>query len=382
MPTSESRVRGLTLTVQALGALLIAAAARGDLWFDEIWSLERVRGAGTMLAVLRTRHDNNHVLNSLYLHLVGDGAPLYIYRLFAVVCGIASLCVIAHIARRWGHAEALYSVILVSTSFPLLLYFSEARGYAPAMLFGLVAYLLTVGERTTRARIALFWAVSMLGLLAHLTFVIVSAALLVIRRERYLVWHSVPLLFTAIWYVTFVRHLMFGAGPVYAYGDVAAHAASLLIGLPERWASAAVILLVVAIVAVGAGTLRRDHDPSWAFYVAVILIAPLAVVLMTTPRYLYVRYFVVTFPFFYLLLARLLGRYGRPSRARWAIAACFVLVFTTAQSGRIWMLLDVGRGQYSLALAGMSAASGGRPLLIGRDNDVNTVSLLRFYVPR
>ena len=91
-----------------------------------------------MLEILRTRHDNNHVLNSLYLHLVGDGAPLYLYRLFAVVCGIASLWVIAHIARRWGHAEALYSVILVATSFPLLVYFSEARGYAPAMLFGLV----------------------------------------------------------------------------------------------------------------------------------------------------------------------------------------------------------------------------------------------------
>ena len=379
--TRERRGGIFTFAAQGLGAALIACAARGDLWFDEIWSIERVQKAGSVLGIFRTRHDNNHILNSLYLHLVGNDAPLYLYRLFAVACGIGSLFLIARIARRWGETEAFCSVILAATSFPLLLYFSEARGYSPAILFALMAWALTVDERTTASRILLFWAASILGLLAHLTFVIVSAAFLVYRRERFIAWHSVPLTFIAIWYISFVRHLKFGAGPVYSYSDVAATAASLLAGVPERSASIGVFLAVAAIVVFGVLTLRRDGDRSWGLYVTVLLIAPLALVWITRPQYLYVRYFVVTFPFFYLLLARLICQHGRPARARWAGFA-LVLVLVAAQAGRIWTLLDVGRGQYTVALGRMSAASGSRPLVIGSDNDINTRSILSFYEPR
>lgn len=370
------------LAAQVVGSLLIAAAARGDLWFDEIWSIVLVREAREMLDVFGIRHDNNHVLSSLYLWLLGTTAPPYVYRLLAVACGVGSLFVIARIARRWGRAEALASVILAGTSYPLLLYFSEARGYAPAMFLALVAYALVQDDaRPAPARVVLFWVVSILGVLAHLTFVFVTAALLVIRRPRFVALHSVPLLFIGIFYFTFVRGMTFNARLDYRMVDIAAQVASLLIGTPEDWPSFVNVVAGVVIILGGATALRRAGDSQWLFYPALMLVAPLAGVLIMRPDFLYARYFVVTFPFFYLLLAWLICRCGRALHLRWA-AGALIVVLVAAQSGRVWSLLAVGRGQYSRALADMSAATGARRLVLASDNDFRTAMILTFYAPR
>jgi hypothetical protein len=341
-----------------------------------------VHEAGGVLEIFRIRHGNNHILHSLFVWLAGPAAPPYVYRLLAVASGIGGLFAIARIARRWGETEALMSVVLAATSFPVLMYFSEARGYAPAMFLGLVALaLLLDGERPSARRIALFWLVSILGVLAHLTFVFVSGALLTIRRPRYVALHSVPLLFTGVWYLVFARGMEFNAHLEYRIADVAAEVASLLIGIPEHWPELLLIGAWLAIVAAGALLLYREHDPSWLFYPAVLVVMPLAVVLVTNPDFLYARFFAPTFPFFSLLLAYLLGRLGRTVSVRWAVPA-LVAVLVLAQSGRVWALLTVGRGQYSSALARMSAETGPRRLTIGSDNDYRTHMILRFYVPR
>jgi hypothetical protein len=327
--------------------------------------------------VFGIRHDNNHVLSSLYLWFLGTTAPPYAYRLFAVACGIGSLLVIARIARRWTLAEAVASVVLVGTSFPLLLYFSEARGYAPAMFLALAAYaLIQESDKPSWRLVALFWMVSILGVLAHLTFVFVTAALLTIRRERYVALHSVPLLFIGVWYLAFVRDMSFNARLRYSLFDVAAQAGSLLLGIPERWPGVVAVIAVGAVVAGGAFVLRRDGDAMAPFYPA-LLIAPLAAVLIMQPDFLYARYFAVFFPFFYLLLARLICRVP----VRWA-AVALVAVLVTAQSGRVWSLLAVGRGQYSRALARISAATGPRRIVLGSDNDFRTTMILSYYARR
>jgi hypothetical protein len=122
---------------------LIVAAAVGDLWLDEIWSIEIVRAAsGPMEIFTRFHHDNNHVLNTLFLWLVGAQNTLFLYRLFAVVSGMVALLLVGYLARDWGFAEALLGVVLTGTSYPLVLYFSEARGYAPAIMFALISCAL------------------------------------------------------------------------------------------------------------------------------------------------------------------------------------------------------------------------------------------------
>jgi len=52
---------------------LIVYCARGDLWFDEIWSIKADESATWVVEIFtRFKHDNNHPLNTLYIYLVGE----------------------------------------------------------------------------------------------------------------------------------------------------------------------------------------------------------------------------------------------------------------------------------------------------------------------
>ena len=103
-------------------------AATGDLWLDEIWSIRVAQAARIPTEILtRFHHDNNHVLNTLFLWFVGVQSTLFIYRLLAVASGMVALLLVGYLARAWGSAEILLSVALTGFSYPLVLYFSEAR---------------------------------------------------------------------------------------------------------------------------------------------------------------------------------------------------------------------------------------------------------------
>ncbi|NJL58470.1 MAG: hypothetical protein HC887_01260 [Desulfobacteraceae bacterium] len=118
-----------------LSSALIISAARGDLWLDEIWSLSFALTSHSLTDIFtQFRHDNNHVLNTLFLYCIGEQKMLWVYRLFSVVSGIGSVFLGAYIAKKnWGYPEALCSAVLIGTSYPLVIYYSEARGYAPAI---------------------------------------------------------------------------------------------------------------------------------------------------------------------------------------------------------------------------------------------------------
>ena len=116
-------------------SLLIVAAARGDLWLDEIWSLGFALDSSSAADVFcRFKHDNNHVLNTLYLYLVSHADDFMVFRTLSVLSGIASLWLLTWIAgQERRKTEAMLVLIMAGSSYPLLLYFSEARGYAPAV---------------------------------------------------------------------------------------------------------------------------------------------------------------------------------------------------------------------------------------------------------
>ena len=99
------------LAVAAVGSIVVASvalrlrAAGGDLWLDEIWSLEN-------LAIARAAADvdiwlalfffgNTHPLNTLYLAAVGPDASALAYRALSLVSGVAAGGVAA--ALGWGH---------------------------------------------------------------------------------------------------------------------------------------------------------------------------------------------------------------------------------------------------------------------------------------
>ncbi len=381
-----------------VSCVLIVFAAQGDLWLDEVWSLFIARAAGAPMQIITTYlHDNNHILNTLYLRFVGEQKPFWVYRLLAMLSGMGSVFLIGYLGRCWGPVERLAAVLLTATSYPLLLYFSEARGYAPAIFFALSSY--AIWHRNYRDfsffRLLAFWLTSILGILSHMSFAIVVAAFLFAsvantvkegcsfgKILRSLAHLTPPLAFLAVFYVFFARRMVIGGGAQYTYWQVAGQISTLALGLPEKLASLAVALLT-GIIVLGVYALYRDRDDQWPFYLAVLAIAPLLVVLVARPEYLYFRYFILCFPFLYLLIAHLLCRWYGSSKSnlRWLVAAG-VLLLISVQAQRIFLLLRFGRGNYTAALTYILQNSSEEIVRVGSDHDFRNRMLVEFYGPR
>jgi uncharacterized membrane protein len=154
-----------------LGLALRLASAQGGIWLDEAYSATFAHTVQTPFGVMfRINHDNNHHLNTLWLQLVGLGAPPLAMRALSILSGTAMIAVAAWVVSRAGMGPAVVAALLFAVSPFMTLYGSEARGYAPAMLAILVLIGLTQrwleGEAPSRGALA---AAVGIGTLAHLT---------------------------------------------------------------------------------------------------------------------------------------------------------------------------------------------------------------------
>jgi hypothetical protein len=386
-----------------LASLLIIAAARGDLWLDEILSIRLSQLARRPWDVFLSPpliHDNNHALNTLYLYCVPAGSPFWAYRLLAVASGIGSLALLARVAlRQWGQVEAVATVSLAGTSYPLILYLSEARGYAPAIFFGLLAFdqlSLNLEEFRWR-RVFGFWVASILGVLSQSTFVILSGAFLILqlagairaRRKssfqlKPFFWQQIaPVLFIGLWWLAFVSRMAIAGGPIYDKREVVQQAAALLIGMPDVAPFQELSLgIVLAVVASGAWSLWRERNIHWVFYPSVLVLVPAAMILITQPQFFYFRYLLVSFPFFYLLTAYLICRLFRQASLpfRGLLIAAMALMII-GQAARIVPLLTLGRGHYLQALQEIAEADTEPVVRVGSDHDFRNGLLVDFYAP-
>ena len=130
--------------VTVLALALRIAGAQGALWLDEAWSAKLAHDAGTPLGVfLSINHDNNHHLNSLWLQLVGPGAPAPLARALSIVTGTLAVPVAALVLAPRGPRAAVTAALLFAVSPILVTLGSEARGYAPMTLALLSAVLMT-----------------------------------------------------------------------------------------------------------------------------------------------------------------------------------------------------------------------------------------------
>ncbi|HSG01394.1 MAG TPA: hypothetical protein VLA20_09695, partial [Vicinamibacterales bacterium] len=164
----------------AVASSLLLLAARGSLWFDEVWSAMLTRQCQGPWDVLGLRFDNNHLLNTLYVWSLGLERPNDLeYRLLSVLSGIGALAILGRIAGRRGGLAGVAAIVLAGSSFPLVLYFSEARGYGPAMFCAVLAFALVRSRWAASGvvRVVACWGAMVLGMLSHLTFVLPTLAL-------------------------------------------------------------------------------------------------------------------------------------------------------------------------------------------------------------
>lgn len=383
-----------------LGLLVCTAlflfAARGDLWMDEIWSLSFAEAAQTPWdIVVRFPHDNNHVLNTLYLYLVGQRDALYLYRMLAVASGAGSLVLLIRIAAAWGFLESAFILVLAGSSCPLILYFSEARGYAPALFFSLLALHVLQGHRgpVRWTRTVLFWLACIFGVLSHLTFLIVFlslAAFLIhqtVRTERpstnirrILGYLLVPSAFIAAFLLLYARHMLIGGGPDIELSAEISRGAGALMGIPDglsRYLGPPLVALIVCLIGY---VLIDQKNPLFTFFIFVLVIAPALLLIITRPAYFHFRYFIVCFPFYLLSLSILLARACRSERTIVRVLVLLVMgLYLTGQAYRIAPLLQYGRGGYRAIISTMAVQSTSDVITVASDHDFRNQMILSFY---
>ena len=371
------------------------AAAQGELWLDEIWSYRLAHLAAGPLAIFTSLHnDNNHYLNTLYLRFIPEGtASWWLYRLPVLVLGTATIGLAAAIARAQSQLAALAAAVLTASSFLLIVYSSEARGYAIAVFFGF-ACMIAVARYldTRRAAWALLAACcATLGLLGHLTFLHALAGLIcyvLLRGSRahpgrlvadLAVLFLGPLVMLVVLYVTDLRHLQLGGGPLTAAGDIAANALSLAAGGPETGGWKVVATLVAFAATIGSiAAVHRSGSDLWILFLVTGLIAPAVTLAVVDTGLIYERYLLVALAFSTLSFAWLADRLFYRSRP---IGGTLLVLFVLANGLRTWEFIRDGRSHYLPALTAILDESSAARISLGSDHDFRNGRVVDFYRP-
>lgn len=161
-----------------------------------------------------------------------------------------------------------------------------------------------------------------------------------------------------------------------ALGDIALH----LLGFASFSGLRAFAgLLALELMLYGIWRLYKAGREEWIFFTAVFFLVPELVLLVWHRSPFCFRYFCVTFPFFYLLLAWIFARWhakhGLPKLTVLLLAAGITL----GHGFKVANLIRVGRGHYRMAVLAMAAATPGPVISVFSDHDFRNPLMLSFY---
>ncbi|HEY4309087.1 MAG TPA: glycosyltransferase family 39 protein [Pirellulales bacterium] len=390
----------------ALGACVVAAAAvrvwaaQDELWLDEIWTLLSLgRNNNSLLDILTAHHDNNHYLITFWMYFTSPQQNWFVYRIPSVLAGIGTVILAARVAARWGNRAALAAAILTGASFMMVFYASEARGYALAGFFSLVAFLALDRylDRRELGMAAVFGLATILGTLSHLTFVQFYAGALawsvfaLTKRKGssqtefapLIALHIVPASFLMMLYAFDVREMKFGGGDPYVMHDMVLNACALAVGTfgaaqPIVWGSVGlgIIAAVAALL-----LLWREKADVWIFFLVAFVITPTLLLSVKPPPVLHERYFYLNILFFLILLSYLFDRVAARGRASMYGAIAILGLFVLPNANLTYHFLRVGRGHFFDALAYMAEHSRGADVLMSGDAEFTYRLYTEFYGP-
>ena len=431
------RVAAIPITLLAAGFFLRLAAGRGLLWLDEIWSLQNAASLRSPLEVFTVlKHDNNHFLNTLLLYFIGPDRPWLVYRMPAIVAGTAAVAVAGCIGAEHGRIGRWMAMILIASSYLLVHYSSEARGYAWLVLFSLTTYeclrrlLSAVGRTSARVdeqaprssgqpAVASLSATSTLtvvprsgnggpwlwgplfslsaafGFLAHPVFLNVYVAAVcwsastVLRDptgRRELVKklappHALPIAVVLLLYAVNLRQMTLGGGPDYSLTRLLVQTGSLALGGPQAGPVAvAVCCLFVAGICAGLELLRRTDSGQWQFHLIAIGL-PVLQSVVARPPFAFVRYYLVSIVFGLMVLSYLLTRWLQVGGIRQRLAVVAIVLYLFANSAHCWGLIRTGRGDYQAALQYMAERTDEHTVRLTSDHHHGIQMLTEFYGP-
>ena len=394
----NKRLRWLLVAILiVVSALLMALAARGDLFIDEVVSLNKASSVQSCIEIFtKNQNDNNHPLNTLFLYALGDQRHLFVYRIPAVTFGIAFVAVLIMTSSRLGKTVPVWAACLAGLSYPLISLCSEARGYSFAMFFAVLAYemLQRCWERYTLLKLFLFWIALVLGTLSHFSFIMVCMALGIwsLAHDRFAgdsarvmalnvaKYYGVPVVFLASLYLIYIRHMTILGGPILTWWEAISDAPLQLLGFsPVKGLRVVGVLMGLLLALCGIWKLFVQKREDWLFFAAALFVAPALMLLVFQPRFLYFRYFSVCFPFFYLLLAYLFAEWFETRGKIKFLPLLLIVGITAGHLIKVTSLLHYGRGHYRQAIQEMAAATPGPLIKISSDHDFRNSTLLEFY---
>ena len=286
-------------------------------------------------------------------------------------------------------------MLMVGFSYVLVLYSSEARGYASVVFFSLLSfYCLDCYLENRRWPAALCYSLStILGLLSHLTFVNVILAAMVwsgyrllklpVRRKQmvivFLSCHTAAIVLLGVLYLVDIRHMIIDGGTATTLPNACAATLAWALGAPAGNSLRILTSLgAVLVFAAGIRMLWRERADSWVFYVGVILLFPLLLTAVQSSNVIYVRYFMVAMAFFLILfsfvLADLCTRRGGKT-----ICGVLLVAYLAANGRHMASLFEFGRGSYCEAIRFLTKESAGPIVTVGSDHDFAVGWAVPFY---
>jgi hypothetical protein len=373
-----------------------------DLWLDEIWTLSILKEVRDPLEIATRIHsDNNHILNSLWIFLIGTTDKLYLYRLLSFICSLLTFPVLWHLIRKKPGLEQAIILLFFSLSFPLVLYGSEARGYAPMILFCLLAFYLLeeiLNGCTKTKKLFFFWISIIAGVLCHLSMLQGYLAFLIwsiwrmrnkIHIQLLVKVHLIPLTAISLLYFYFIRQLPPGTGTIRSYPEVLIESISVLFGGPMlaackvEWGAAALVTAVTILTVTALEIvllLKKKSDRSF-FYLLIIFIIPVLTLILLQPRVIFLRYFLINLIFLFFTSASFCSRIWRNGPIG-KLLVCLLIALFCAGSGKYLLLfLQHGRGEYKNALSFIVNNSDGNYITVSSDQEYRNRKVIEYYEP-
>lgn len=400
----------VSLVILIIAGVLRYWASLDDFWLDEIWSWVHVQvGVKSTWDILFTlRHDNNHILNSWWMYVLGPAADRIWYRLPPVICGSLTVLLARQVVAKSGPVAVWLVTCLTLPSYFLIHYSSEARGYGYEMFFCLAAFVLldriledgrsaaTVDRSRHGRDRGLFAAACVGGALSHPTFLFLFASLglwaawvtlrqpmKLIKRVRWLlsVFAAPGIGIGFLWFVNFSR-MQFGGGDPQVPWMVALETLSLMVGGPESGELSLGIGLTAGFaVIVQLIHMARTGDDRWVCATGVIAL-PMALVLATGNRLIYPRYLLATVMVLMPVLAMLLSRCFEQGVAGRTVTIVIMAGTLIGNGKHLAELYRYGRGQGQDVVEFLRDHSADGPILVGSDQPFRHGLLLEYFSQR
>jgi hypothetical protein len=395
----------LLTSLTVFAAIVRIIATHNDLWLDEIISLRIANAVTTPWQIFSVVHsDNNHYLNTLFLYFVKTQNYAPVYRYLSVLWGVLLVPAGYWLLVRRSRVEALILAGILASSYPLIHFSSEARGYSGALLGSMLAcaalarWLAPMAWEDGKGRsffLGLTYGMAIvLAILSHLTACLIWFSLAVgslitlVRRPRRVKWislwmalNALPASVLAALYFLDLRYLTQLGGPPMTVAHGLGRLLAMGLGWPAKDAATVWVVLVPLIgLTVPQLAAERKAGEPLSILLALIYLLPLLCVLLLQPVFFSTRHFLVILPFVYASVAMLLARLVRTRMGRIALVAALAL-FLAGQTLLYAKFLPLGRGQFTAALQYMTTHTPLPRLSVASNQDFRSALELAYYAP-